>query len=154
MITVHNEFETVPAFEHIAGDSLGTWTQRETTAEMIHAIDLISDQDRTSVLWIYLAKAADDDLEEMTGLQEQAADILNEHMPMPAYCRVTLQDNEWRVLPYLDEEVPRMSTDDWDEVDQNQHGFDHVYVVNDHGNVTCWEWRQDKVEYVSIWSMV
>jgi len=153
MITVRNEFEPVPAFEHISGDSLGTWTQRETTSAMIQAVYMTTSVD-TLHAWRDLAETNDDDLENMVDIQDWCAGELIEHMPMPFSCTVALGDNEWRVVPYIDDEVPRMSTDDWDEVDQNQHGFDHVYVVNDHGNVTCWEWRQDKVEYVSIWAMV
>lgn len=153
MITVRNEFEAVPAFEHIAGDSLGTWTERETTTALIEVLETVSQVD-TARLWKDLAMLSDDDFGDMLDIQEEVVCELNESMAMPAYCHVTLQDNEWRVTPYIDEEVVCMSTDVWYEVDQNQHGFDHVYVVNDHGNVTCWEWREDKVEYVPIWAMV
>jgi hypothetical protein len=160
MITVRNEFETVPAWEHIAGDSLGTWSERETTAELIKVLDKVSQED-TARWWKELALLNDEDTQEMTDMQGDLADILNEIAPLPTSCIVALGDGEWRVVPYIDEEVPMLSTDDWDALDTSVRGFDHLYVVNDHGNVTCYEWQewrideiQDRGKYKEIWAMV
>jgi hypothetical protein len=153
MITVRNEFETVPAWEHIAGDSLGTWTERETTARMIEVLATVSQEDTTH-RWKELALLNDEDTQEMTDMQDELAGLLNGNMPIPASCSVRLRDGEWKVLPYLDEDLPRLPDYQWESIRASGHGYDIVYVVNDHGNVTCYEWNEAVLEYEDIWAMV
>ncbi len=69
MITVRNEFEEVPAFEHIAGCSLGTWTNRETTNEMLSVLDTVQYKVDVNALYKVLACIPDDNAEFMFELQ-------------------------------------------------------------------------------------
>jgi len=151
MITVRNEFETVPAWEHLAGCSLGSWTVRATTLELIKVLDTTTQSDPVPYLK-ELAGLGDDLKQDMYDLQEDIVSELNEYMPMPAYCHVALNDNEWQVIPYIDEELPRLE----DVPEEYQEG--HILQISDHGNVTCYEWQQCPAgchgEYKEIWAMV
>ena len=146
MLTARNEFETIPAWTTIAGSSFGTQSHRETTVELLKAVDLTTDAD-TRRLWVDLAECNDDNVEFMFDIQRDAADLLNDHAPLPDYCTVDLQDNEWTVLPYMIEnDLAR-----FEDIPDTFEG-DHVLIVNDHGNVTCMRWTGS--EYESIWAMV
>lgn len=149
MITARNEFETVPAYEHLAGSSFGTWTERETVFRLLEIVDSTTNQDTLS-LYKDLAKYGDDDTVIME-LADDAVDLLNESMPMPEFCSVTLNDNEYHVMPCLgNAQEECVSYEDYPE---EKHG-DFILVVNDHGNVTCQQWDYNKLEYVTIWDMV
>lgn len=149
-ISVKNEFETVPAFTTIAGSHLGNQSNRETTIEMLNAVETTTGIHgmTTNRLWIDLASNHDDDMESMFYIQQECADLLNESMPIPEFCSVELHDNEWTVIPYIDEEVTRV-----EDIPDN-YSEDYLLLVNDHGNVTCLEWNYNKREYKDIWAMV
>jgi len=154
MITVRNEFETVPAYEHIAGSSLGTWTNRETTIALIKTLETTSNYD-CAPLYKEMAETTDDDTDFMFETQHEVASYLDDYMPMPEFCSVVLDDNEWRVVPSIeqaDDECKNFS----DYPDTYQGDF--ILVTNDHGNVTCQQWKPAFVncapEYVTIWDMV
>lgn len=151
MITARNEFETVPAYEHLAGSSFGTWSDRETTIALINALDTVQSHVDTKPLYKELAALNDDNSESMIEMQEEVTDHLNYYMPMPEFCSVELYDNEFSVMPNLESakedcgiltEYPEVRT------------TDNILVVNDHGNVTCQQWNYNKLEYVTIWDMV
>lgn len=150
MLSVRNEFETVPAFETIAGSSIGVSSDRETTAEMIEAVETTTSIHKLSTdrFWQELARLSDDNSGEMYEIQEECADLLNESMPMPEFCSVTLEDNEWRVIPEIDDYLTRVS-----DIPE-EYSEDYLLLVNDHGNVTCLEWNNNTREYQSIWDMV
>jgi len=150
MLTARNEFETVEAFTNIAGCSIGTESARQTTVDMLKAVETTTGIHgmTTDRLWKELAELSDEETDAMFEIQEECALLLDESMPMPAYCSVTLQDNEWTVIPYIDEELDRVS----DHPDFNIG--DHVLLVNDHGNVDCLQWDYSDNEYKSIWAMV
>ncbi len=150
MITVRNEFETVPAFENIAGCSLGTESARATAFEMIEALERVSSYD-CKALYKDLASATDDDIDYLFDTQQEIADLLDEHMPMPEFCRVTLQDNEWLVLPSIESALEECES--FEDYPEERRG-DSILVVNDHGNVTCMQWDPSKNEYSTIWDMV
>ena len=147
MLTARNEFETIEAFTSIAGDSLGTWSDRETTAAMLEAVDTVTARD-THKLWVELARCTDDDPNNMWEIQRDAADLLNEFAPLPPYCVIDLTNSEWRVSPYLDDELER-----FEDTPEDYQG-DDVLIVNDHGNVTLMHWNAADREYESVWSMV
>lgn len=91
--------------------------------------------------WKDLANTNDDDVD--------VADyerIFDDYDVLPASCYITWQDNELIVLPFIDDDVPRLP--DYPE----SFVEDVVYVVNDHGNITCQEWNGKK--YVTVWDMV
>ena len=155
MITANNEFETVPAFTHIAGCSLGTWSQLDNLQGCIDAVSsttqtdckeykaMIDKYDHGNDISSHDSFIIDEMIEEMI-------DILNNDMPIPDSCSVSWQDNELLVLPYIDDEIPRYE----DIPDNLQNGDYTIYVVNDHGNVTCMYWDDQKREYISQWDMV
>ena len=84
----------------------------------------------------------------MFDIQRDCADLLSNDAPIADYCTVSLEDNEWRVLPYLDDELPR-----FEECPESFEG-DNVLVVNDHGNVTCYWWNSSERQYSEVWAMV
>ena len=147
MLTARNEFETIDAWTTIAGSSIGNQTDRETTAEILDAVDLVTPCD-THKLWKELAECPDDNTECMWEIQRDAADLLNEYAPLASYCSIDLADNEWTVLPYMDDELPR-----FEDTPETFEG-DDVLVVNDHGNVTLMHWHSIDREYESVWAMV
>ena len=148
MITARNQFEAAPAYEHIAGCSLGTWSNRETAIALLEAIDTVADHDAAGKLWREAAKTHDES-EWWFEIQDEAAEMLNDYLPVPEFCSVQLIDSEYSVLPSLEaaeEEATKL--DDYPE----DYISDYILVVNDHGNVTCQQWQNG--EYVTIWDMV
>ena len=147
MITVRNQFESVPAYEHVAGCSLGTWSNRESACALLDALETTSHHD-CAPLWKVIAENHDES-DIWFDVQDEIAQLLNENMPMPEFCSVTLQDNEWHVLPSLEcAQDEATSLDDYPD----DYVSDYILVVNDHGNVTCQQWSGG--EYVTIWDMV
>lgn len=149
MITVRNEFETIKAFEHVAGESTGTWSVRETAATMIDVVAMVTATD-VEYFWRELAKLNDDQIDEMFELQTELAEELNDSAPLPPYCHVTLDDNEWRVTPEVPDpfEVSRV------EGLPDEYTEDELLVVTDHGNATLYSWNPNTFEYDEAWSMV
>ena len=157
MITARNEFETVPAFTNVAGCSIGTQTARATTAELITVLGTVSQCD-TCGYWKELAEMCDDDTDTMFEIQQDVVSDLDDHMPMPFGCYVTLADNEWTVLPSVDSLLEEGDVEQVDEV-PDERDADHVYTVSDHGNVTMYEWKYHYNDpaadgYVEIWAVV
>lgn len=149
MITAKNEFETVPAFEHIAGCFLGTWSNRESTCELLRTLHKVSDYDCMK-LWQDIAYAGDDS-DQWFEIQDEIAELLNEYMPMPEFCRVVLDDNEWKIIPSI--ELADEDCKNFDDYQDDYQG-DFILVTNDHGNVTCQQWLQGEMTYITIWDMV
>ena len=152
MITTRNEFETVPAYEHLSGSSFGTWSDRETTITLINILDTVQSHIDTKPLYKELAELSDDDDSgAMFDLQNDVMDHLNYYMPMPEFCSVVLDDNEFTVIPSIelaDEDCKNFA--DY----QDTYQGDFILVTNDHGNVTCQQWDYNKLEYTTIWDMV
>ena len=150
MITVRNEFETVPAFEHIAGSSFGTGSNRESACQLLKTLQTVSGYDCLK-LWQDIAETNDENFDQLIDIQDEIAELLNEYMPMPEFCSVVLDDNEWRVIPSIenaDEDCKNFA--DY----QDDYQGDFILVTNDHGNVTCQQWLQGEMVYVTIWDMV
>ena len=145
MITTRNEFETIPAFEVLAGSSLGTWTPREICAEMIRNVNKCTQMD-VSKFWIELAEMSDDDPNIGEIIQDCIYE-LNSEAPIPPSCAIEWRDGEILVLPYIDDEIPR-----FEDVPES-HVEDVVYQVSDHGNVECYSWDYNRMKYVSEWGM-
>lgn len=150
MITVRNEFETIQAYEVFASGE----TAREVAIELLDILNMVS-QDDGRYWWQQLARAFDDDTNEIEDIQREVADLIQSMAPLPASCTVSLRNGEWLVLPFIDECYPRL-----EECPDEFTGDDIVYVVNDHGNVTCYEWQHtgepgiSDCVYTEIWSMV
>lgn len=147
MITTLNQFETIPAFTHIAGSNNGSCSNKGIAFDMLKAYDKIRSENHVSSdkMWCDLAWCNDDD-EYLLTLQAEIAELITQTDRLPRYCTIELQDGEWLVLPYIDESLERFS--DIPDIKTD----DYILVVNDHGNVACMEW--DQGEYKSIWDMV
>jgi len=147
-ITARHEFETIPAFTTIAGSSIGIQTPRETAIELLTTLDTIQSFMSTNKLWRELAQCSDTETDILFEIQEEIAEHIAYYGNIPEFCSVTLQDNEFIVLPYLDDDLEKFN-----ECPDDFHG-DHVLVVNDHGNVTCFQWDANDKSYKDIWAMV
>jgi len=147
-ITVNNEFETIPAFTHVAGDTAGTWSQRQIAVEMAKTLETVSSDSYICHQTFIDIASSDDDDQFLMDVQQNLADMLTEHAPIPDYTNIALQDGEWFVKPYLDDELQRF--DDCPD----EFSDDTILIVNDHGNVTCMQWSESEKEYQSIWAMV
>ena len=147
MITVCNEFETIPAFETLAGCNVGENSPRSVVTELVKVLEMTTQAD-CSQYWRDIATSMDDD-DYLVTLQDDLAQEIEDRAPIADYCTVSKQGEEWVVLPYIDEDLQR-----FDETPTETQGSDHILVISDHGNVTCMWWDCSKNEYVEIWSMV
>ena len=149
MITARNEFETIPAFTHIAGCSLGTWSDYDSAKALVDAAVSISSDSSVLKLKAEFEEISEDD---ETGIlyefQDDATQFINDHDTLEDYCSLSVDDGEWIVRPYIDDELP--SFDDYQEEFQG----DHILIVNDHGNTTCQRWDYSTNEYKTIWDVV
>lgn len=137
----------IEAFTHLAGSSYGTWTDYETTKAMVDIAIKVSGHPATLNLRQELETLGEDDISgAYFEIQQEASEYIQDYVE--DYCAVSLDDNEWRVTPYVDDELPTF--DDY----QDDYQGDHILIVSDHGNVTCQRWDYDKAEYVTIWDMV
>ena len=142
MVTVRNEFEAIPAFEHLAGSSFGTWSDLEVTETMLEIARKVS-----STTFLPDLEPSEDDAQCVHYMvQQECAEEIQHHVA--PFCTVELLDNEWRVLPYIDDELPQV--EDYPE----EHIGDYILQVNDHGNVTLLEWQYNQNDYRSVWAMV
>jgi len=149
MITTQNEFIPVKAFTHIAGSSLGTWSNRDTACQMVTILNQVSQYD-CAKLWEDIATESDDGA-YLIDVQDDVADLLNEYMPMVEFCTVCLEDGEWSVIPSIE-----LADDECENFSDYQDDYkgDFILVTNDHGNVTCMQWNDIEREYITIWDMV
>ncbi len=154
MIGVRNEFETIPAFEVIAGSYIGGVSNREFTVDILKAIDTVCSDIVSDQHWRDLAECSDEDDYIANGdCIHDAVELFNDSVvTMPEFCHLDIRDNEAIVLPSLD--LAEMDDDivKLDEYPEKYAGVGFVLVVNDHGNVTCQRWNGR--EYVTIWDMV
>ena len=152
MLTARNEFETIPAFEVITGSSYGGYTPREIAVDLINAVEqfglCLYPED-----WKNLA-TYEDNSQEISDFIIEYTDLLNDCAIIPDSCSLTWHDNELIVMPYVDDEIEKF------EDCPDDYSDDVIYVVNDHGNVTCYRWNPNDVSgnqtgaYNEIWAMV
>jgi hypothetical protein len=152
MVTTSNEFETIPAWEHISGCSLGTWSDYDTAKALVDAaVSVCSNSDVIELQEDFEKIAENDTTGVLLEFQDDAAEFINTHGTMEDYCGLNVEDGEWMVRPYIDDELPRFDDYRWGLYKDDYQG-DHVLIVNDHGNVTCQRWNGKA--YVTIWDMV
>ena len=152
---------TLQAFDSLAGCSLGTWSNRDTVISMLEAVR--ENRDAINTPDIYpdleneyrdLAKTDDDDVQP-EDYEAFVVDYLD--AVLPAYCSLSWVDGEFRVTPFVDDELTKVdelpTDDDGEEI--NPDGDDHILVVTDHGNVTLFEWETVGIHHWSeVWGMV
>lgn len=152
----HQQF-TLKPFEHIAGCSLGTWSDRDSALACLDTIRAACDSPTAShadlsidLLSHYreLAEDADDCID-----LDYYADLVDRYLSeyLPSSCAFSWDDGEFRVTPYVDDCLPRYS--ELPETEQDADG-DELYLVNDHGNVGHYTWDYNTREWSLIWSMV
>ncbi len=147
MLSTRFEFETVPAWTTIAGSRYGTETPRATAFELIQNLGLLNHH-HADRLMSELAESYDDS-QDILDIQDEAAEYLNDCLNMPSDCTVALDDGEWIVTPYVDEDLPRIT-----DYPDKHIGEDDALVVNDHGNVTRIQWDASSREYRTLWELV
>jgi len=146
----------IKAFDHIAGCSLGTWSDAESVIACLDFIQTIENAPEYNESFPDMAKHWRELAVDLATSEEQSLDLdyysgLVEHyceQALPYSCAYSWQDGEFRVTPYVDdcaetfEDTPETFVDDY------------VYVVNDHGNVSCMVWDHNNREYNELWAMV
>jgi len=143
-------------WQRIAGCSQGTTSEREVVVEMLETLDYLAKQveaqqgfeigREANKLWRELAAEQDETVDAMDyGID--FAEIVNDLLP-PS-CTMLWEDNEFRVTPYVDDEIPRFA--DFDDIPDDFDDTEY-YIVNDHGNVAYYV-RHDG-EFVMVWDMV
>lgn len=152
MITALNQFETIPAFEIITSrlDS-----QRAIACDLIKALQRASSFD-CSQLWQDIATTNDND-QYLIDIQADIAQTIQDNCPLPDYCTIELQDSEWRVVPYIDTDLPHLSHNPCyvtQPCEFDGHKAYDIIVVNDHGNTDLMQWNDQKREYITTWAMV
>ena len=158
----------VKPFDHIAGCSLGTWTRESSIVAILDFIQSVNDSPLYNDFFPDMAKywrefAMDlmsnpDDL-DIDHYSDLVTDLCDQVLPVS--CSFGWDDGEFRVQPFIDDCITKLSELATDENDNeiNPWSDDFVYLVNDHGNVDCYEWRpvQDsciQYEWSLVWSMV
>jgi len=156
----NNEFETIPAFHHIAGDSLGTWSERDIVTAMIKFLSQCSQFD-CAQYYIDIATTHDDD-QYLIDLQDTIAQDITENCPLADYCTIELTDSEWKVSPYIDDELLKIDsiadkliiidthTDDITIV-KTAH-YSYLYI-DSFGNTLLMQWNATNLKYISVWSI-
>lgn len=116
------------AFDTLAGSSFGGVSIQEVAHALKAAYRRVADRE-----WNQPAPSDTGDVsgEEWDAYVDEIIDGLSGFAP--PYCDVCWEDNEVRVLPYIDDELPR-----FEEIPDDFEG-DYCYTVTDHGNVTLWE---------------
>lgn len=143
------------AFHHIAGCSLGTWSNRDTALACIDFIQEVENHPGYNETFPDLARYyrelasessdGDIDVEYYASLIEGECNHV-----LPASCCFSWGDGEFRITPYIDDCLLS-----FDELPEKLTPIeDVIYVVNDHGNTDCYEWQHGENEYKLIWSMV
>ncbi len=165
----------VKPFDHIAGCSTGTWTDGESVIAILDFIQAIEDNPQYNETFPPMAQywkefAVDlvndkaDDLDTID--LDYWTDRLIEHcdVVLPAYCSFSWEDNELRVVPYIDDELTKVDElpcidGEWEHA--NPDNEEYILLINDHGNATLFEWfdshRGDSDQYQTwqeVWGMV
>lgn len=128
------------AFDVLAGST--HWhDMRETVAQLIGCARTIGAPGVND--WRVESEAPGffDDGEAADDLAGEIIDVLNENATLPPYCSIDWRDGEVLVLPFVDDDAPRI-------VD----GAPSFLAVNDHGNIACYTWHDDA--YHKVWDMV
>jgi hypothetical protein len=105
-------------------------------------------------LWS-LAYTEDEETGVIEDLQEQIVLAIEISLVdfIPVSTTIACEENQrWIIQPVIQEEYQKF------EECPEEYSGDIVYIVNDHGNVTCYKWYQPrksrKGKYIEVWSMV
>ena len=162
MITARYEFEIIPAFTVIAGSSFILDTE-EALRDMLQALDKIGQYEASDILEELNALTEEQKEEDsclVTDMLIRCEGLFEQVLNIPESCGFAWQDNEYMVLPYIDEYLPKLSEvpfDDELQKDINPDNESIIYIVNCHGNVSCYKWQEyfDRFDaWLLQWSMV
>lgn len=141
---------TLKPFDHLAGSSFGTWTNAEVMDELNLLLSKLNDQYKIDENELTGVSPDSEDYNVIVdGVIDELIDLLQDYAP--DYCTVQWEDNEVRVIPYIDDELPKVSDIPLTNV-INDTIVNEILVVNDHGNVSYMTW--DGEDFVSQWDMV
>ncbi len=153
MLTARNEFETIPVYTHIAGNHSQnhTHTQRETVIQMLEAVETVVRAQPDT--WVELAKCHDHNLDALIEIQEEMAEILNEEAPLPPCCTIQKQNNEWSVVPLIDEAIEQLER--FTRIPE-KHSDDIILVIFGLNPtiISLYQWVWQKQKYIEAWSVI
>lgn len=151
------------AYEIIAGSNYGGWSNREMACAIVSALDDLQSDD-TGILNGYvdicalyreIAELHDEDIDVSdweTEFEERVIDAL------PPYTYVGWQDNEYLILPDVDqcrEDIEYNDLPAADELpDRGQRAGDLHAVISDHGNLSLYQWNPSRWKWDELWSVV
>ncbi len=136
----------IAAFDKLAGDSLGRLDSGDIIEDLLVLMRELGLSHVVERLQLEIQQDANsDDPEYQDDVIQECIDYLQDFAP--AYCCIEWEDNEIRVIPCVDDELPRY---EW-EIPEDCSD-DYAYTVTDHGNVTLWERKADG--YYEVWAMV
>lgn len=85
--------------------------------------------------------------EDVADIDNDLSDLLIELATdfnlLPASTSLHWENGCFGVFPYIDDDAVRI-----------EDTPDYFYTVNDHGNVTCYSWDEEKSGYTESWAMV
>ena len=163
------------AFDVLAGSDLGTWSECEVIEELIDVLNFQCGPDAKN-LALQTIRETDQEMEDestsclddlspgyLNMLFQDLIDSLNDFASTPGSTYIECRNGEVIVMPYLEDDIVRLSDHPNEMVSANigtTQCFDvngdevpyEYYHVNDHGNVDYMAWNG--TEYVNIWSMV
>ena len=150
-------FENYQAFDHIAGSSFGTWTDRETACAMVEFLDgSIERHPDYERLLKDVAETSDEDMCDLvTELGQDVADCIYGD----DWHYLAFHDNEFMVMPAVESvlEEHRESGDIGDETpdaDSTRPVGSTFVTVNDHGNVSLYRMAGTVEGWQEIWVVV
>ena len=151
-------FENYEAFDHIAGSSFGTWTDRETAYAMVQFLNgSISTHEYYDRLLDELAQCPDDELCDF--ITDTAQEIDEVFWHTDDYMGASFDDNEYVIRPHVESAIDDHTNDDrlteeLPEVDSTHNSGETWMTVNDHGNVPLYRFVDTVTGWQEIWSVV
>lgn len=131
------------AFETITGSNIGNMSEMECAQDIIKLLSAIPETKEKAGKWQdeLISMSLSDNESDVFDFLDELVDELRDYAETPESCSIDWEDNELRVIPYVDDCGTILD----DSVDV-------IYRSNDHGNITCYEFDGDS--YKAIWSMV
>ena len=138
----------IKPFDHVAGCSCGTKTELYQLREILAYGCAMGELSADDVRQAY-DEALDDtegqcsiDLDYWTNWLQEA---IGEKLPLS--CGISWDDGELRVLPYIDDDMPKAA-----ELPDACNDDGVILIVNDHGNTSLYQWRDD--DWREVWALV
>ena len=151
-------YENYEAFDHIAGSSFGTWSDRETAHAMIEFLNgSINTHPRYYELMSELAQCPDDELCDF--LSDLDTEISEVFWDTDDYLYAAFRDNEYTILPAIESAIEDHQNDnqigeELPEVDSTHHCGETFVVVNERGNTSLYRFVDTVTGWQELWAVV